>query len=121
MNTRRGFISSLAGVVAWAKSPKIKSISPAASAIHPTCETKPCIACLAAIPVNAVKCGPCGEWQCDPYRYEVRFMTRDGRTVEPSPIFRGSDLDQLKNTIMIAGIIPSDAVGRTIMISKRGE
>lgn len=37
MLSRRGFISSLAGVVAWAKSPKLKGISPAASAIQPTC------------------------------------------------------------------------------------
>ncbi len=38
MLNRRGFISSLAGLVAWAKSGNVKSISPAASAIQPTCE-----------------------------------------------------------------------------------
>lgn len=48
MLNRRGFLSSLAGVVAWAKSPKIAILplvgnngklwnSPAASAIQPTC------------------------------------------------------------------------------------
>jgi hypothetical protein len=37
---RRGFLYSLAGVVAWVKSPKAKIeslVSPAASAIQPTC------------------------------------------------------------------------------------
>ncbi len=87
---RRGFLSSLAGVVAWGKS-KL-SLSPAARAVPPACEK--------------------------PYQYEVRFLARDGRTVEPSPVLRCTKIDQATNTMWLDSVIPSDVVGRVIVVSK---
>ncbi len=53
MLNRRGFISSLAGLVAWVKSGNANSISPAASAIQPTCEKQDYL-----LELNGMACFP---------------------------------------------------------------
>ena len=92
---RRGFISSLAGVVAWVKGPKAKTqslVSPAASAIQPTCEESS-------------------------YQYRAYFLTRDGYMVEPTiPPMMVTRHDKFSNTIWLDGPVPMDACGRGITI-----
>lgn len=88
MNRRR-FFGALSGVVAWAKNGFF--LSPAASAVQPPCEK--------------------------PWQYEVRFLTRDGNEIEPTPVFRVSEMNEWASTITIAGIIPTDCIGRTIVVS----
>lgn len=86
---RRGFIGALVGLPFIGKITKL--FPPTASAIQATCESA--------------------------YRYEVRFLTRDGREIEPTPVLKVIEMDEATNTIWLDGSISADAVNRIIVMS----
>lgn len=99
MLNRRGFLSSLAGVVALAKSGL--KLSPAAAAIQPTCAN--------------FDGKPCGGGLC---QYQVHFMAREGRMIDPTlPAMLVTQINHSEHTVWLDGAIPMDAVGRTIIMS----